>query len=136
MIMADKFFKEENFWRRLTNLWTLVTIIYLVADFYFHNSMEYLMGPVLAIYIGILTIYAGTKEFDRWNDYHSSKHPGEWYVILWTILMIVLMLLNVFANNEYRLSSEIIATYIAVMGIFALTQKSKEFFKHKKDVAN
>lgn len=134
--MADLFFKEEIFWRRLTNFWTLITLVYLLADFYTNNSLDYLMGPVLAIYIGLLSIYAGTKEFDRWNDYHSSKHPGEWYVILWTILIIVLMGLNIFANNNYHLPSEVVAAYIAVMGIFALTQKSKKLFKQKEDVAN
>lgn len=91
------------------------------------------MGPILATYVGLLSIYAGTKEFDRWHDYHDGKHPGEWYVIIWTILVVILMALNIFANHNYRLPSEVIAAYIAVLGIFALTQKSKEFFQRRQE---
>jgi len=90
------------------------------------------MGPVLAAYVGVLTIYAGTKEFDRWNDYHDGRHPGEIYVVFWTMLIAVLVFLGMYKGHSYKISSEIVATYIAVLGIFALTQKSKELFKHKE----
>jgi len=36
------------------------------------------------------------------------------------------------SNNFYHISSELITVYISVLGIFALTQKSKKLYKIKR----
>jgi hypothetical protein len=38
------------------------------------------------VYIGVLGLFASTKEFDRWYDLHESRHPGELFVIAWTLV--------------------------------------------------
>ena len=35
-------------------------------------------------------------------------------------------------QNGYRISTEIVATYIMVLSVFALTQKSKRLYERKK----
>jgi len=127
-----EFFAETKIWRYLTNLWTLIIFIFLIVDFITTNQYGFLIGPIAAIYITILGFFVSTKEFNRWQDYHTGRHPGEVFIILWTILILTLILLNIFINQKYRLSSEVIATYITVLGIFALTLKSKSLYSRKR----
>ncbi len=117
-------------WRYLANFWTFVMFIFLIFDYSASNKYDYLVGPLAAIYLGILGLFVGTKEFNRWQNYHDGKHPGEIYVILWTVLVTILIFLNIFINSEFRICSEIIATYLTVLGVFAITQRSKTL--HRK----
>jgi len=127
--------KSEKIWRILTNLWTVVFMAFLVGDFFMKNKFEYLIAPFSVIYIGILGLYVGTKEFDRWYEIHDSRHPGEVFVIAWTAVIISLLGFSLFLNDGgYHVSSEAIADYIMVLSVFALTQKSKKMHerKHKR----
>ncbi len=125
------FFINEKIWRYLTNFWTIILFIFLIFDFLNNNRYDFLIGPFAAIYLGVLGLFVSSKEFNRWHDHHKGEHPGEWYIVIWTVLIIILLLLNIFYNKNYYLPSEIIASYIAVLGIFAITQKSKTFYKQK-----
>lgn len=128
-------FKNEKIWRVLTNLWTIVFMIFLVVDFFLKNKFEYLTAPFSVIYIGILGLYVGTKEFDRWYEIHNGRHPGEIFVIAWTVVILGLLGLSLFLNGDgYHVSSEAIADYIMVLSVFALTQKSKMMHakKHRR----
>jgi uncharacterized membrane protein len=62
---------------------------------------------------------------------HSSIHPGEFYAILWTILIICLIVGDVFYKVPYHMPAEVSASYIGVIGILALTRESKNFYKRK-----
>lgn len=86
------------------------------------------------IYIGALAVYASNKEFERWYDKHRSQHPGEIFVILWTILVFFLFVAGVFKQEVYQLPGAIISSYIAVLTILAVTRKSKQLYRarHKK----
>ncbi|MFH0890901.1 MAG: hypothetical protein V1856_02635 [Candidatus Liptonbacteria bacterium] len=131
--MFRKVFSSEKLWRNLTNFWMYFFMLFLVTDFFSRGSYDYLIAPFSAIYISVLSIYVGTKEFDRWYDYYAGKHPGEISVLVWTVLMVFLFLVSAFSKTGYRLSSEVVAVYIMVMSVFVLTQKSKAlyFAKHK-----
>ncbi|MCX6702992.1 MAG: hypothetical protein NTW60_03975 [Candidatus Wolfebacteria bacterium] len=122
---------SERIWRILTNIWTGLFIIFLVADFTSKNRFEYLIAPFSVIYIGILGLYVGTKEFDRWYEFHEGRHPGEWFVILWTVLVFGLLGASISLGGDYKVSSEAIADYIMVLSVFALTQKSKSLHKRR-----
>ncbi len=65
-------------------------------------------------------------------DLHESRHPGEIFVIAWTIVIFGLLILSVILRDDYHVSSEAIAVYIMVLSVFALTQKSKKLHQRKK----
>ena len=125
-------FQNEKIWRILTNIWTIVFIAFLVFDFFNFNKFEYLTVPFSFVYIGILSLYVGTKEFDRWYQMHDGRHPGEIFIILWTVVIFVLLGASFLLDGDYRISSEALADYIAVLSVFALTQKSKRLYERKK----
>ena len=124
-------FKDEKLWRLVTDFWTIIFLVFIVVNFATANRYEYLVGPFAALYIGVLTLYIGTKEFDRWHETHVGRHPGEIFVFAWSVVIFGILVASIFLGNMYRIPSEIIASYIAVLSIFALTQKSKHIFEEK-----
>jgi hypothetical protein len=104
----------------------------LVWNFFARDGYDIFIAPFSVIYVGVLSLYAGTKEFDRWYDFHESRHPGEWFVIGWTVLILTLTILS-FILKGYTVSSETVADYIMVLSVFALTQKSKQLHRRKKN---
>jgi hypothetical protein len=131
--MNGGIFKNEKIWRILTNFWTIVFIVFIILDFSHKNAYDFLVPPLSVIYIGALGLYVGTKEFDRWYKIHNGRHPGELFIIAWTALIGSLICTSFILGAEYKIPPEIIAVYIAVLSIFALTQKSKGLYEHKKE---
>jgi hypothetical protein len=129
-VSYGNWFEGEKLWRALTDIWTVTFMIFVGVNFVSHGRYEFMMAPMSVIYIGILGLYVGTKEFDRWYEEHEGRHPGELFVIAWTMVIFGLMLFAAW-RPEYHLSSEAIATYIMVLSVFALTQKSKTLYKRK-----
>ncbi len=125
-------FQNERIWRILSGIWTAVFIPFVIADFFLQGKYEFLVAPMSAVYLGVLGLYAGTKEFERWYESHQGRHPGEWYVVIWTIVAVALFTTSFFLNGGYRVSSDIVADYIMVLTIFALTQKSKSLYRRKR----
>ena len=125
-------FRDEKIWRILTNFWTVIFILFLVANFFLMDKYEYLIAPFSVIYVGALGLYAGTKEFDRWHELHEGRHPGELFVAAWTVVIFALIILSFVLGKDYRVSSEAIADYIMVLSVFALTQKSKSLHQRRK----
>ncbi|RJQ13545.1 hypothetical protein C4553_03315 [Candidatus Parcubacteria bacterium] len=124
--------KNERVWRVFTYLWTIVFMIFVVANFFTQGRYEYLVPPLSAIYTGILGLYVGTKEFDRWYDKYEGRHPGEMFVLIWTFIMLILFGFSLAGGSAYKISSEVVAVYIVVLSIFALTQKSKRLYQRKR----
>ena len=104
---------------------------FVLVDFFSFHRYENLTTPFAAIYGGILTLYAGTKEFDRWYDLHDGSHPGEFFIVGWTALIFVLFGFMVFGGQAYVIPPEVVASYILVLSVFALTQKSKQLHRRK-----
>lgn len=121
---------NDKIWRQLSNLWTFAAMGFFLFDFFAGDRYSGLAAAVSIIYITILGIYVGTKEFDRWQEQHHSKRKGELFIIIWTILIFFFIITALFSNGKYRMPSEFTATYIALLSIFALTQRSK--FLHNK----
>ena len=120
-----------SFWRGLTNIWTVIFFAAIVYDFFTMNSLENaeLLLPIAVLYDAVLAIYSAEKEFRRWHDSHSTIHPGETYVILWTILVFGLLGIAIFDHITYHVPPEVTASYIVVIGILAITKESKHFYK-------
>lgn len=125
-------FQDEKIWRILTNIWTIVFVGFLIINFFLMNRLEYLVLPFSVVYIGVLGLYTGTKEFNRWYEMHDGRHPGELFVILWTTIIFFLFVASFFLGQDYKLSSEVVADYIMVLSVFALTQNSKRLYKRKR----
>lgn len=79
-----------------------------------------------------LAIYSAEKEFKRWHDCRSGIHPGELYVIAWTVLVFGLIVANFYFQKHYELPAEVRATYVVVVGILALTKESEHLYKKQK----
>lgn len=115
-------------WRWMTNFWTVVAFGLIFENFRLSGALAHLLGPVLAIYVAILAIFSAEKEFERWHWYNKSRHLGEIYVVLWTTAIIALLFFSYLNGNVYRIETEIFSTYIVVLGILAITRKSKQIF--------
>ncbi|MDP2749839.1 MAG: hypothetical protein Q8O89_03340 [Nanoarchaeota archaeon] len=118
--------KELNFWRILSNFWGIVAAIIFSLTFFAISDLNHLLTDITIIYLSILSIYTGLKEYNRWKSAKfMSRYHGEIFVILWTILIMVFILLSAFDKNNYKLATEFTATYLSVLGIFAISRKSK-----------
>ena len=131
-IIGMSIFQDEKIWRILTNVWTAVFLGFLIVNFFLMNRFEYLVVPFSIVYISVLGLYTGTKEFNRWYEMHYSRHPGELFVILWTVVIFFLLGASFFLGKNYKVSSEVLADYIMVLSVFALTQNSKRLYKRKR----
>lgn len=127
-----KIFESEKIWRMLANFWTVVLIVFLIMDFFSFNKHEYLTPIFSVIYTSVLSFYVGTKEFERWCDYYEGRHPGELFIIVWTALMIFLFSVKFVLGGQYTISPEVVADYLIVLSLFALTQRSKKLCKKKR----
>jgi hypothetical protein len=122
-----------SFWRRLTNFWTLAFFATIIYDFIYDNVLDekgVILG-VAAIYAACLAIYSAEKEFKRWKESRMGVHPGEVYIILWTILIITIVTLDLVLDKHYKLPPEVSSTYVVVLGILAITKESKFLFRGK-----
>ena len=131
-IQRDQSVLNPAIWRYLLNFWTVVLYIVIIYDFYTKNGLSEFLGPLSSIYIALLAVYTAEKEFERWHDYHKGRHPGERYVIIWTLLILAMLILEFTYHNGYKLPSEVFSTYIVVLGILAITQKSKANYSRKR----
>lgn len=120
---------DNRMWRYLTNFWTLVLYVVVVWDFLTANALTEFLGPVCAIYIAVLAVFSAEKEFERWHDYNIGRHPGEMYVFFWTLMIVVLLVLEFSHYRDYILPSEVFSTYIVVLGVLAVTRKSKTHYR-------
>lgn len=135
--MDDKKNKKRSInlhtgWRYFVNSWLFFLFIIATLDFITDNGFSNIVGPIAAIYAASLAIYSAEKEFERWQEYYEGRHPGELYVILWTILIVLFLILTAVFHKPYHLPPEILSTYIVVLGILAITKKSKLYYKEKK----
>ena len=129
--MRKPFPKTGRTLRTLSNLWTLAFAAFLIANFALKNRYEYLVGPLSVVYTGVLSLYAGTKEFNRWTKRHVGRHPGELFVAGWTLMIAVFFAVALASGNGYRVSPEVVADYILVLSIFVVTRRSKQLYGEK-----
>ena len=129
-----KTINTSYFWRNITKVWTVIFFIAIIWDFVTGNGLELAekLLPVAVIYDAVLAIYSAEKEFKRWHDSHTTMHPGEIYVILWTILIFGLLAASMVVHYPYHIPPEVTASYIVAIGILAITRESKHYYKKVK----
>jgi hypothetical protein len=124
---------QSVFWRYVVIFWTAILFVTIIKDVASQGALADLIGPIAAIYTACLAIYSAEKEFERWEHQPIGRHPGEIYVALWTILILALLFGQATGYLQYKLEPEIISTYIVVLGILAITKKSKIYFVERND---
>lgn len=135
MNKLEKFWKKHDFgfWRRLMNSWTIIFFVLIIIDFVYGNGIEEMLNTVSSIYIGVLAVYVSHKEFERWYDKHEESHPGEAFVVIWTTIVIGLFIIDLIYGAFYKVPSSVISSYIAVLTILVITNKSKSLYQLRKD---
>ncbi len=124
-------FRTERVWRLLTNFWTFVLLVFLIVNFVTQGQYDFMGVSFSVIYAGVLGLYVGTKEFDRWYEFHDGRHPGEIFIMIWTAAIFGMLGAQLVLGDGYKLPQEAIADYIMVLTVFALTQKSKNLHRRK-----
>lgn len=124
--------RSPKLWWYLLNLWSLVVFAAIIFNFAGNGVYDKQMDALLVIYIALLAIYAGDKEFERWHDNHQSRHPGEIFVFIWTVLMAGLAVCQFIFDKTSGLTSEIVATYIAVLSVLAVTRRSRALYAKRR----
>lgn len=134
--LYERLLRSEDLLRYLSYLWNIIVFIFILVDYASAEEWAYLLGPLLITYMGVLSLYVATKEFSRWaSDYHG-KHPGEVFILVWTLLMIFLFFSSLLDDSHRRVNSEIVATYIGVLSVFIVSREAKFFIEqklHKKE---
>ena len=125
---------SAQMWRHLTNFWTFVFYVVIIIDFVKRNALAEFLGPLSAIYIASLAIYSAQKEFERWHDHNIGIHPGEMYVFIWTSLIVTLFILEIVYKDAYKMPNEVFTSYIVVIGVLAITKRSKKRYRLKKGI--
>lgn len=129
------FFKQPIWaWRLVADFWTLFAFAVIIEDFRRGGGLHNLIDPVMAIYIVVLAIFSAEKEFERWYTFNMGRHIGEIYVFIWTLLIAGIFITSYVTHSHYEMPEEVFSTYLVVLGILAVTRKSKEFFRHHKKV--
>ncbi|MBT3690411.1 hypothetical protein HOE31_04145 [bacterium] len=131
MKKMKKIWAGRFFWKVLSSTWGVIAMSLFMIEFFTFNDYLVATSSVAVIYIAVLTMYVGSKEFFRWRqkDTFKSRYFGEIHIILWTLLFVVFTLFAFFSKGYFKLPTEFLATYISTLGIFAITMQSKSFSK-------
>lgn len=120
-----------KFWKIIANIWTLVAVIIFLLEFFSRGAFNASVTSIGIIYITILGIFATVKEYERWKKEWHSKYLGEVFIILWTVIFVIFVIVSSLSGGKYKVSSEMAAIYLSVLGIFAITNRSKALHKIK-----
>lgn len=121
----------QTFWRWFTIVWTGVTLALFIVDFIQPFRSAAVLGTVSTIYIATLSIFVGTKEFDRWLNVRNGRHYGELFIYLWTAVMVVLLAAGTIPGYRFQFRSELTTVYLAVLGLYAVTERSKALHRER-----
>ncbi|MFZ4632072.1 MAG: hypothetical protein ACOYL8_02595 [Patescibacteria group bacterium] len=123
---------DFSFWRTLINLWSIIFFISIILDFFSQNAYQNILDVIATVYISSLALYVGNKEFERWYDKYDSKHPGEIFVVIWSVTVFALLGLSFIFKDTYQIPDSVVSSYLAVLTILVLTKKSKKMYQIKR----
>jgi hypothetical protein len=125
---------KKGFWqnlpilRFLSGLWGWITIFLFGLDFFAGHTYKVSVTSASVIYGTMLALYVGSKEYERWqqkNQKYPSKYFGEVYVVIWTLVMIIFVLLAPFSDGLFKIPAEFPAVYLTVVSVFIISRQSK-----------
>lgn len=117
--------------KRILNFWTILTMAFFVSDFFSGHEFDITTSSIGVIYLAILGIYTSEKEYSRWKDHFESKFAGEGFIIGWTVIMAIFVIVAPLSNGFYKVPEEFAVMYTAVLGVFAISHHSKRIKKRK-----
>lgn len=118
--------RELRKWKLLVNFWGILTLISFILTFFNILDVSNILKTLTIVYISILSIFSSIKEFNRWkNKEFLSRHKGEAFIVVYTLIMFIFIILSAIYPNIYHIPTEFTATYLSILGIFAITSKSK-----------
>lgn len=121
-----------EFWRYLTDFWSIVFFLLIFYNLFTGNTSLEILNTVSIVYVGALAIYVSNKEFERWYDKHERQHPGEIFVIIWSVLMVVLTITDFWYKESYQIPASVVSSYIAVLTILVITRRSKQAYQKRR----
>lgn len=122
----------SQYWLKIIlNFWTIITLIIFVIDFLSSNRFDSSASAIGVIYLAILGIYSGGKEYNRWRTKFKSRFAGEIYVIAWTIVMAVFVIGAPLSKGLFKVPTEFAVVYTTVVGVFAMTRYSRKMRERK-----
>lgn len=125
MNLLKKYLADRGVLKIILNLWTIITLVLFCLDFFSGNKFDTAASMIGWIYLAILGIYTSEKEYDRWKTKFTSRFLGETFLGLWTAMMVVFVIAAPLSDGAFKVPAEFAVVYTSVVGIFALTQHSK-----------
>jgi len=123
--MKNKIWPDRQTLKSVLNFWTFITMALFILDFFSGNKFDSSASAIGIIYLAILGIYAGEKEYTRWQDGFVSRFIGEFFLVIWTILMAVFAVAAPVSAGAFKIPADFAIIYTSVVGVFAVTQRSK-----------
>ena len=117
--------------KRILNFWTVLAMAFFLADFFSGHRFDVSASSIGVIYLAILGIYTSEKEYVRWRYKFQSKFTGEGFVIAWTVIMALFVILAPLSHGNYKVPEEFAVMYTAIIGVFAVSHHSKRIRQRK-----
>lgn len=126
--MNLKFGPAQIYWKRLADFWGLLALSLFTLDFFSNHRYKAAATACAIIYIAILGIFIGEKEYFRWKNIYVSKFFGEGFIILWTIVLATLIIVSA-VSKKYGLPEEMSVAYISILTFYFASLRSKQLKK-------
>jgi len=125
-------YKIKNLWTMLGGETQFLIIMILalmsIANFMIMFSFPGLLGKAFlaipVLYMILVVAYALTKEIKRHQDKTLLKLPGEFIVLIWTVVVVSIDVLNFFWSTS-KIPQLLEYTYYLVLTVFFITRTSK-----------
>lgn len=108
--------------------WTLVLLGLSWFDFF--SSKFEISEAMVSSYLILLGVYIVHKETSRWTGVKLNIKPGELFVYIWWVSLLVMLLLGFFTRREVSPSIRFLS--YEVLGAFLLSEISKSFNAFKR----
>ena len=134
MANNQKYFADHTnrrIFKLILNVWTVVALFVFALDFCSGNRYDSSASAIGIIYLAILGLYAGEKEYTRWKDKFISKFLGEGFVAVWTVLMILFVVAAHLSQGQFKIPPELAVVYTSVVGVYIITKRSKGLHDNK-----
>lgn len=108
--------------------YTVFLWAWLVLEF-FSKDAFHMPTSLTTVYLVILGIYVGDKEFERLRKRYASRQlHGERFVLLWVVTLIAVSTTMAFYRNGYRIPGDLPVITASVLILWLVS----EFVKKRK----
>jgi len=114
----------------ILNLWTVLTFTLFIIDFFSGHRFDTSTTAIEVVYLTLLGIYISDKEYERWRDGFHSRFFGEFFVIAWTLLMVIFVIITPMSDGQFKVPQDFAVVYASVIAAFAISQHSKALKKN------